>query len=100
MADVLEFRIPMTPTPGVPEDEYQFPWIDDLQEAVTELVDAGVLEEDDSAEQLDDDYVFYLTGASEDRLIAAANRLSILDQVPAGAYAITPSGERVDLGDV
>lgn len=100
MADIVELHVPMTPTPGVPEDEYQYPWIDDLQEAVTDLVDAGVLEEDDSAEQIDDDYVFYLTGTTEDRLVAAANRLSILDSVPAGSFAITPSGERIELGDV
>lgn len=93
---LLELHVPLTPTPGVPEEEYQFPWIDELDEAIEQLADDGVLELHDDAEELDGHYVFSLGGASEQRLIAAAERLAALDAVPAGAFAMV-NGERIEL---
>jgi hypothetical protein len=39
---VVELHVPLTPTPGLGEDEYQFPWIDQIMDEVLALDDAGV----------------------------------------------------------
>ena len=93
----VEFHIPLTPTPGAGEDEYRFPWIHEIEDAISALEDDSVLEMEDADEQ-GDDYVFTLTGAGEERLIAAASRLANLDGVPAGAFAMVDD-RRVELND-
>jgi hypothetical protein len=93
-----ELHIPLTPTPGIAEDEYRFPWIHEVEESIAALEDADVLVVEDDAEEVEGDYVFYLGGASEERLIAAASRLADQDRVPAGAFAIV-DGRRLELND-
>ena len=93
----IDLHVPLTPTPGLTEDEYRFPWIHELEDAISALEDDSVLEMDDADEQ-GDNYVFTLTGASEERLLAAAGKLANLDGVPAGAFAMVDD-RRVELND-
>jgi len=93
----IDLHVPLTPTPGLTEDEYRFPWIHELEDAISTLEDDSVLELDDADEQ-GDDYVFTLTGASEERLLSAAGKLANLDGVPAGAFAMVDD-RRVELND-
>ena len=100
---IVELHIPLTPTPGIGEDEYRFPWIHEVEDAIAELEDNDVLENHDDGEEWEGEYVFFLSGSSEDRLIAAAGRLANLDRVPAGAYAVVTeegaAGRRIELND-
>ena len=98
MPDTIELHVPLTPTPGLTEDEYQFPWIDEIDAAIDELVDGGVLEIEDDSAEVDGHYVYFLGGSNEQQLLAAAGRLANLDRVPAGAFAVV-DGSRVELND-
>ena len=93
----IDLHVPLTPTPGLTEDEYRFPWIHELEDAISTLEADSVLELDDADEQGDDN-VFTLTGAGEERLLAAAGKLANLDGVPAGAFAVVDD-RRVELND-
>ena len=95
---VLELHVPLTPTKGLDEGEYQFPWIDELDEAIEQLTDDGILETADDGDEVDGHYVFFLSGADEDSLVAVAERLAARDAVPAGAFAIV-DGRRVELAE-
>lgn len=102
---VVEIHVPLTPAPDVVEGEYPFPWIDDVEEHLATLEEEGRLEVADDGEELDDAYVFFITGASQDQLLEVASRVADRDGVPAGAYALISDtdadevgvGERVDL---
>lgn len=95
---IVELHVPLLPVKGLEEGEYQFPWIDDIEETIAELEDAGVLQAHDDGEEVGDHYVFFLTGASEDRLLDAATKLANLDRVPAGAFAIITDSDSEEPG--
>lgn len=95
---IVELHVPLLPVKGLDEGEYQFPWIDDIEEALAELEEAGALQVQDDGEEIGDHYVFFLTGASEDRLVAAATRVANLDQVPAGAFAVIADPDDAEPG--
>ena len=94
----LELHIPLVPTKGLDEGEYQFPWIDELDEAIEELESEGILETAQDSEEIDGHYVFFLGGADEDALTGSAERLAARDAVPAGAFAKV-DGRRVELSE-
>jgi hypothetical protein len=105
---ILEIHIPLVPTPGLPEDEYQFPWIFVVEDFLAEHEVPGQVEVYDDGESLgDDDYTFFLTGTDEEELIAAASRVLSLDDVPDGVFALmtddeaeTGTGRRVELSEL
>ncbi|NEM90137.1 hypothetical protein [Galbitalea soli] len=101
---VIEIHIPLVPGVGVPVDEYQFPWIFEVEGYLTDLEEEGDLEVVGDGDELDDEYVFYIGGATEAHLVAVAARVAALPSVPAGAYGILTTedapagtGTRVDL---
>lgn len=102
---VVEIHIPLTPSADVPEGEYAFGWIDDVEDHLTALEESGRLEVEDDGEELGDAYVFVITGAPQDQLLEVASQVADRDGVPAGAFAVLSStdadelgvGERVDL---
>lgn len=53
---VVEIHVPLTLAPDVAEDEYAFPWIDDVEEHLAELEEEGVVEVYDDGEELGDHY--------------------------------------------
>lgn len=95
---VVELHIPLEKTPGLEADEYQYPWIDE--------VESFLLEEDedvyDDGEEVGDEYVFFVSDATEEELLALVARAAVLQGVPGGAYAVVAPGDesldrRVDL---
>jgi len=101
---IVEIHVPLTPTPGLDKGEYQYPWIDDIEEHLAQL-DGSAGGEFDDGEEVGDEYLFFVAGATEVKLIELARRVSMLKGVPSGVYAIVNdadgdlgTGRRVDLG--
>lgn len=102
---VVEIHVPLVPAPDVPAGEYAYPWIDDVEDHLAGLEEAGRLEVHDEGEEVDGDYVYFVTGAAQDQLLEVASQVADREGVPAGAYAVLSSddaeeigvGERVDL---
>lgn len=95
--------MPLTPTPGLRKRDYQFPWIDDIEEYLGQL-DGTDGEAYDDGEELGEEYLFFVAGASEANLIELARRVSKLPRVPSGVYVTVNDsdgdmgqGRRVDL---
>jgi hypothetical protein len=94
----------LVPAPGLEPGAYAFPWIDQVEDFLIDLEDEGAAEVYDDGEELGDVYVFFIAGATEASLLAAASRVATLDGVPAGMFAMVtddgaPDGtrRRVDL---
>lgn len=96
---VVEVHVPLLPAPGVDPGEYQFPWIDEVEDFLARLD-----EEIDGAEGYDDGeefgsvYVFFLTGADEAAVLRTASRLATLDRVPPGSFAMVTDDEADEIG--
>lgn len=99
---VLEIHVPLTRAPGasdeLDEDEYAFPWIDEIETLLAELDEP--LEEHDAAEEWSNELgepeiLFFVTGGTEEELLAVARRIARLPAVPTGVYAseAEPGGE-------
>jgi hypothetical protein len=105
MADVVEIHVPLVPALGLPPDAYPFPWIDQVEDFLAGLEEQGEVEVRDDGEEDGDAYLFFIAGADEAVLLAAASRVSSLDGVPAGVFAMVTDdeaeafgmGRRVDL---
>ena len=102
---VVEIHVPMTPSPDVAGDEDPFFWIDDVEDRLAELEEDEELEVFDDGEEVDEEYVFFVTGAPRDRLLRAASDIALGVGMPTGVYAVLSTddadeigvGERVDL---
>jgi hypothetical protein len=79
MAVLVEIHVPMT-------DDIE--WIDDIGDYLIDLEEELGLEEYDDGEQYGDVYIFFIAGASEKTLLAAASRVAAREGVPAGAFAM------------
>ncbi|MEV6301167.1 hypothetical protein AB0M02_17295 [Actinoplanes sp. NPDC051861] len=79
MAVMVEIHIPMSA-----EGE----WIDDVGDFMIDLEDELGLEEWDDGEAFGDHYIFFIAGARERTLLAAASRVATREGVPAGAFAM------------
>jgi hypothetical protein len=79
MALLVEIHIPMTA-----DGE----WIDDVGDFMIDLEEELGLEEYDDGEEFGDVYLFFIAGASERTLLAAASRVATRAGVPAGAFAM------------
>ncbi|SNT62592.1 hypothetical protein SAMN05216276_109215 [Streptosporangium subroseum] len=95
---VVEIHVPLHETPGLAETEYQFPWIDEIEEFLFELEQQGEVEVFDDGEQFGDVYVFFVAGADESALLAAASRVAALDGIPTGAFAMITDDEAAEFG--
>ena len=94
---IVEIHIPLTPAPGSREGDYRFGWIEDVEEFLGSLNGEGG-EEYDSGEEFGDEYLFFLSGASEPQLIALARRVARLPTVPPGVY-VTVNDADGDMGE-
>lgn len=102
---VVEVHVPLTPVVGQAEEDYPFPWIDDVEEFL-ETLEPGGGQEYDSGEELGEEYVFFLAGAPEPDLVTLAGRIANLPGVPSGVYVLVNdaegdmgTGHRIDLDD-
>lgn len=95
---IVEIHVPLVAASGVTEDEYAFPWIDDVQDFLADLDEQGGVQEYDDGEEYGDVYVFFITGTREEALLAVASRVATLDGVPAGAFAMVTDDEAEEFG--
>lgn len=106
---VVEIHVPLTPTRDLGEGEYEFPWIDTIEQFLAELeaddrFEGAMLHGD--GEEVGEHYVFFVSGASERMLLQAATAVVQLSGVPTGAFAVISDsdagefglGDRVELG--
>ena len=97
MADlIVEIHVPLTPSAGLGPGEYQYPWIEDVEEHLAGL-DGSDGEEYDSGEELGDEYLFFVWAASESKLVELARQVSRLPLVPSGVY-VTVNDSDGDMG--
>ncbi|MFV2115566.1 hypothetical protein ACFHW0_24950 [Micromonospora sp. LOL_025] len=95
---VVEIHVPLLAAPGLAVDEYPFPWIDDVQDFLTDLDEQGDVREYDDGEEDPDVYIFLITGSSESALLRVASEVAALDRVPAGAFAMVTDDEAEEFG--
>jgi hypothetical protein len=88
---VVVLYIPLMPTLGLPEREYEFPWIEDVENF---LDDVDWDQESDGEEDAGVNcYTFFLEGKKTDELLALASQISQLPRVPSGCYALVTTEE-------
>src|SRR4051812_46794821 len=95
---VLEIHVPLLPAPDLPDGCYPFPWIEEVEDFLTDSEDQGEVEVFDDGEEDEDLYVFFVTGADEEGLLAVASRVATLPGVPAGAFAVLSDDEAGESG--
>jgi hypothetical protein len=95
---VVEIHVPLLPTPDLPDGCYPFPWIEEVEDFLSDLEDQGDVEVFDEGEEDGDVYVFFVTGAGERDLLAVASRVATLPGVPAGAVAVVSNDEAEGFG--
>lgn len=95
---VVEIHAPLLPTPGLPDGSYPFPWIEEAEDFLSDLEDQGDVEVFDEGEEDGDVYVFFVTGASEEALLAVASRVATVPGVPAGTIAVVSNDEAEKFG--
>ncbi|MFE2491792.1 hypothetical protein ACFXGR_53255 [Streptomyces mirabilis] len=95
---VVEIHVPLLPTPGLPDGSYPFPWIEEVEDFLSDLEDQGDVEVFDEGEEDGDVYVFFVAGAGEGDLLAVASRVATLPGISAGTIAVVSSDEAEDFG--
>lgn len=80
-ATIVEIHVPLA------GEEPGWDWIDRVEAHLVGAEERGELEVYDDGEEYGDVYVFFVTGASEDDLLAAAAEVATLPGVPPGAFA-------------
>lgn len=95
---LVEIHVPMLPTPDLPDDSSPYPWIDQVEDFLVDLEDEGGIEVHDEGEEHGDAYVFFVTGAADEELLAVASRVATLPGVPAGAFAVVSDAEAEEFG--
>ncbi|MFF9364458.1 hypothetical protein [Streptomyces griseoluteus] len=95
---VVEIHVPLLPTPDLPDGAYPFPWIDEVEDFLSDLEDQGGVEIFDEGEEDGDVYVFFITGASQGDLLTVASRVATLPGVPAGTIAFVSTDEAEEFG--
>jgi len=76
---VVEIHVPVTGDDA---------WVEDVEDHLADLEDAGDVEVYDDSERIGGVHVFYLTGRRAEPLLAVASRVAERSGVPAGAFAV------------
>ncbi|CAM5374663.1 putative protein OS=Streptomyces cyaneofuscatus OX=66883 GN=G3I52_05385 PE=4 SV=1 [Streptomyces cyaneofuscatus] len=97
-ATLVEIHVPLLPTPDLPDGSSPHAWIDQVEDFLVDLEDEGGVEVHDEGEEYGDAYVFFVTGAAEEELLAVASRVATLPGVPAGAFAVVSDDEAEEFG--
>ena len=94
---VLEIHVPLVAA-DAPDGEDPYAWIDDVEDFLAECEEDGRLEVLDDGEEIGADYVFFITGAPEDELLAVALEVARLPFVPEGAFAVVAEEDQAEIG--
>jgi hypothetical protein len=78
--------------------DYEFRWIDEVEEYLAEREETGTFEVYDDGEELGDAYLFFIAGASEETLLTVAADVAALPSVPQGVFAIVTDDEAEEMG--
>jgi hypothetical protein len=92
---VVEIHVPLREAPGTPEGSSPFPWIDQVEDFLAGQEAAEVY---DDGEAYGEAYVFFITGAAEDDLLAVAARTAGLPGIPGGVFAVVTNDEADEIG--
>lgn len=92
---VVEIHVPLGEAPGAPEGSHPFPWIDQVEDFLAEQETAEVY---DDGEECDGVYVFFITGATEEVLLAVASGTAGLPGIPDGVFAMVTNDEAEEIG--
>jgi hypothetical protein len=95
---VVEIHVPLQPTPDLADGAYPFPWIEEVEDLLSDLEDRRDVEVFDEGEEDGDGYVFFITGAGQGDLLAVASRVATLPGVPAGTIAVVSTDEAEEFG--
>ncbi|MEU4424852.1 hypothetical protein AB0F81_29890 [Actinoplanes sp. NPDC024001] len=98
MSQIVEIHVPLLPGKDVPQDSFQFPWIEQVEDHLIDLEDELDIEVYDEAEEIDDSYVFFIAGGDEQTLLTAASRVAALDGVPPGSFAMVTDEAAESIG--
>ncbi|MEU5910253.1 hypothetical protein [Micromonospora sp. NPDC047527] len=98
MTGIVEIHIPLTAAPDGAPGAYAYPWIGRVEDFLVELEDEGAVEVYDDGEEHGDAYIFFISGADEAGLLAAASRVATLDGVPTGAFAMVTDEAAPEFG--
>lgn len=104
---LVEVHVPLVPVEGAAEGEYSYPYLEAIEDVLFELDGQGRGEMWDDGEEFDDEYLFFISHASEEALLTLARELRALPGVPEQTYAVVSTtdaaewgvGRRVDLSD-
>ncbi|TDB81774.1 hypothetical protein [Micromonospora sp. KC721] len=95
---IVEIHVPLLATPGLADDEYAFPWIEDIEDFLADLDEQGDVQAYDDGEEYGDHYLFFVAGGSERALLKVASEVTSLDRVPAGAFAMVTDDVAEEFG--
>ncbi len=95
---VVEIHVPLVSPADLSAGAYPFPWIRQVDEFLEDLQERGEVEVFDEGEEFGRVYVFFVTAAELDDLLAVAARVAGLPGVPAGAFAMVTDDEAVAMG--
>jgi hypothetical protein len=95
METVVEIHVPLREAAGTSEGCDPFPWIDQVEYFLAEQEAAEVY---DDGEEYGETYVFFVTGATEEDLLAVASRVADLAGLPSGVFAMVTSDEAEEIG--
>jgi len=96
---LVEIHIPLEADPNIPEDEEQFPWIEDITQYLLDLDEGDEAAMYDDGEEFGEVYVFSINAADENTLLSIANRIANLPGVPTGVFAMVTSVEAESFGE-
>lgn len=95
---VLEIHVPLTVAPDVPAGGYAYPWIEDVEEHLFALEESGEVEVLDDGEEFGSEYLFFITGAPRDQLVAVASAIAQREGIPAGTFAVLTDDAQKEMG--
>ncbi|MCK8438166.1 hypothetical protein G3I77_35705 [Streptomyces sp. D2-8] len=95
MDTIVEIHVPLREAPGTPEGSSAFPWIDQVEDF---LAEQEVAEVHDEGEEYGEAYVFFITGAAEEDLLAVASRVTTVPGIPSGVFAVVTNDEAEEIG--
>lgn len=101
-ATVVEIHVPLKELATTSD---HFLWIERIEDFLVRMEEEERVEVFDDGEEFGDVYVFFITGAPDDALLAVASRVAALEGVPTGSFAVVSDdaaeefgrGHRVDL---
>ncbi|GAA3566942.1 hypothetical protein [Kribbella ginsengisoli] len=100
---LVETRVRLLDDPGseeAPEPglEVEFGWISVVEDYLAKREESGEFELYADGEELGGDYLFFLTGADEQTLLAIAADVARLPGIPPGPYAIVTTDDSDEPG--